>query len=63
MSKDDQKYFDQGSPGAKSNGISENTIEARPPYTFKNGVVYNGHWKGNIREGYGLQTWPDGAKY
>ena len=30
---------------------------------FKNGVVYKGEWKGNVRHGYGVQTWPDGAKY
>ena len=30
---------------------------------FKNGVVYKGEWSGNVRHGYGVQIWPDGAKY
>ena len=37
--------------------------EKRPPYTFKSGAVYEGEWKGNVRDGWGIQIWPDGAKY
>ena len=37
--------------------------ERRPPYTFKSGAIYEGEWKGSIRDGWGVQTWPDGAKY
>ena len=37
--------------------------EQRPPFTFKSGAVYNGEWRGNARDGYGEQVWPDGAKY
>ena len=37
--------------------------EKRPPYQFKSGAVYEGEWKGNLRDGFGTQTWPDGAKY
>ena len=25
--------------------------------------MYDGEWKGNMRDGVGIQTWPDGAKY
>jgi len=25
--------------------------------------MYDGEWKGNVREGQGIQVWPDGAKY
>jgi hypothetical protein len=37
--------------------------EKRPPYTFKSGAVYEGEWKGSVRDGWGTQIWPDGAKY
>ena len=37
--------------------------ERRPPYTFSSGAVYEGEWKGSVREGWGTQIWPDGAKY
>jgi hypothetical protein len=26
-------------------------------------VVYEGEWMNNMRDGYGVQVWPDGAKY
>ena len=26
-------------------------------------MIYHGEWKGNVRWGYGVQVWPDGAKY
>ena len=38
-------------------------LEKRPPYKFKSGAVYEGQWRGNVREGNGVQTWQDGAKY
>ncbi len=28
--------------------------EKRQPYTFKSGAVYDGEWKGNMRDGYGV---------
>ena len=37
--------------------------EKRPAYQFKSGAVFDGEWKGNSRDGFGTQTWPDGAKY
>jgi hypothetical protein len=37
--------------------------EARPPVTFKSGVVYEGQWVGPKRDGFGRQVWPDGAQY
>jgi len=37
--------------------------EKRPPYTFKSGAIYDGEWKGNMRDGYGEQKWLDGARY
>jgi hypothetical protein len=38
-------------------------LEKRAPYKFKSGAIYEGQWRGNVREGYGVQTWQDGAKY
>ena len=32
-------------------------------FTFKSGAIYRGQWKDGMRDGEGLQTWPDGAKY
>lgn len=37
--------------------------EKRPRFKFNNGAVYEGEWIGDIREGYGVQLWVDGAKY
>lgn len=33
------------------------------PYLFATGAVYEGHWKGNVRHGFGCQRWTDGAVY
>lgn len=37
--------------------------EKRPPCTFEDGIIYDGEWVGDKREGYGIQTWPDGIRY
>lgn len=37
--------------------------ERKKPYRFPSGAVYEGEWVGNMRDGYGKQTWPDGARY
>ena len=42
---------------------NSNKREKRPPFQFENGIVYEGEWIGNNRDGYGVQIWPDGAKY
>lgn len=26
-------------------------------------MIYQGQWKGDVRWGYGVQVWPDGARY
>ena len=28
--------------------------EKRPAYTFKSGAIYDGEWKGNMRDGKGV---------
>ena len=28
--------------------------EKKKPYAFKNGAIYEGEWKGNLRDGYGV---------
>ncbi len=30
---------------------------------FESGVIYKGSWRGKVKEGHGLQVWPDGAQY
>ncbi|EGR32540.1 hypothetical protein IMG5_078660, partial [Ichthyophthirius multifiliis] len=47
----------------KSLGQNFEKREKRPAYTFKSQAVYDGEWKGNMRDGYGVQKWIDGAKY
>lgn len=37
--------------------------EKRAEYLFETGTTYTGEWKGNFRDGYGVQHWPDGADY
>ena len=37
--------------------------EERPMYTFKTGATYQGQWVGGFRDGFGVQVWPDGARY
>lgn len=32
-------------------------------HVFHTGAEYNGEWKGNQRDGYGIQRWLDGAEY
>ena len=32
-------------------------------YTFKTGATYSGQWIGGFRDGFGVQVWPDGARY
>ncbi len=36
------------------NNANTDKIDHRPPYTFKSGAVYEGEWRGNMREGYGV---------
>lgn len=38
-------------------------LEERDEFVFKNGAKYKGQWKNDMRHGYGVQSWPDGAKY
>jgi hypothetical protein len=37
--------------------------EKRPIFKFKSGAMYEGEWVGLKRDGYGVQLWPDGARY
>jgi len=43
--------------------INKGKREKRPPYKFKSGAVYDGEWIDNMRDGYGVHTWADGARY
>ena len=27
------------------------------------GAKYEGQWKDDLQDGYGIETWPDGSKY
>jgi hypothetical protein len=43
--------------------VEEYQRQIRPLFTFPGGATYTGEWVGDNREGYGIQLWPDGAKY
>lgn len=34
-----------------------------PEITFQDGNLYKGQWKCAMKDGFGIQTWPDGSKY
>ena len=36
-------------------------LEDKGEVIFKNGAVYKGQWLGDMKHGYGVQVWPDGA--
>ena len=38
-------------------------VETRDDVLFKNGAVYSGEWLGSMKCGFGIQKWPDGARY
>ena len=33
------------------------------PYTLRNGATYTGQWLEGMRDGNGVQLWPDGSRY
>jgi len=37
--------------------------EKKAATQLKDGAVYEGEWKGDLRDGWGQQTWPEGARY
>ena len=56
------KYFDQTNE-KQTRPLNHKGKEERDPFRFKNGAVYTGQWVGELREGFGVQVWPDGAQY
>lgn len=42
---------------------SDHSEGFRPKFTFRTGATYEGQWKGNMRHGFGVQTWVDGASF
>ena len=34
-------------------------IVKKPKQVFDGGFEYEGDWRGKLREGFGVQTWPD----
>lgn len=43
--------------------LDMNGVEERPEFVYQNKSKYKGQWKGEMRHGQGVQTWPDGARY
>lgn len=52
---------------ADARAVSETEMkkprETRDKHKYDNGAVYSGEWRGNIRDGKGVMTWPDKSKY
>lgn len=34
-----------------------------PTLTLENGAIYTGEWKNGVKDGFGVQNWPDGSVY
>ncbi|CAE7028240.1 PIP5K4 [Symbiodinium sp. CCMP2592] len=49
-------------PPPSANVSSEERVE-RPTVLLEHGIKYTGQWKGDKRDGHGLQEWPDGARF
>ena len=44
--------------------VDDSKLEVRLDFKFSNGATYKGQWLGqDIRHGFGVQIWPDGARY
>lgn len=43
--------------------LDESGVEYKDEVVLADGAVYKGQWKNDNRHGYGVQIWPDGAKY
>lgn len=54
----EQKYTPDDNP---QNGGNVRIL--RDKVTLKNGSVYSGEWLNEMRDGMGVQEWPDGSKY
>ena len=49
--------------GCHADNAIEKEIIKKPKQIFDNGLSYEGEWRGKLREGFGIQTWPDGKTY
>ena len=47
----------------KENNDKDNDKEEQVDIEFENGIKYKGALKGGLRNGYGIQIWPEGSKY
>jgi len=48
--------------GPPGDTYSKERVE-RPTVLLEHGVKYTGQWKGDKRDGHGVQEWPDGARF
>ena len=68
ISKPIQTMKDKGVPNEEGCALIEQTIglsyrKRLPNIQLENGAVYIGEWKNGLRDGTGMQQWPDGSKY
>ncbi len=59
------KYFkvEESKETVNFEPFNQNAPLVHRKYTYKTGAIYSGQWKGGLRHGQGVMTWPDGAKY
>jgi len=43
--------------------LEEQPCEERDDVEYENGTIYRGNWQGNVKNGKGVQYWPDGSAY
>lgn len=63
-----QTMKEKGVPNEEGNALIEqtlglNTRKKLPDIQLENGAVFKGEWKNGMRDGIGIQQWPDGSKY
>lgn len=59
---------EKGVPNEEGSALIEQTIginyrKQLPDIQLENGAVFKGEWKNGMRDGIGIQQWPDGSKY
>lgn len=59
------KYFksEENKETISKEPFKEDQVLVSRRHVYKTGATYVGQWKGGLRHGKGVMTWPDGAVY
>ena len=63
QSRPNHFYFSRGEVQETLKPSCGSSTQEYANFTYKQGGVYVGEWRGGFRHGYGAMVWPDGAKY